>query len=855
MLNDMRTYFRGNSEGLSLLLPRTFSLQYPHKLGLQVLMISTYFASKIKRITINRKEAKQTMKKKQILLTPLAVTLAGTAVAFPVHEPYNAVKDTTKVIDIEEVIVIATPKENNRLRQQSVSSTSFSQSDMRSQSVTSVKSLSGLVPNLFIPDYGSKLTTSVYVRGIGSRINTPAVGLYVDNIPYVDKSAFDFNYSDIERIDVMRGPQGTLYGRNTMGGLIRVFTKSPFSYQGTDLRLSGATYNDYKASLTHYHRISNQFAFSVGLFYEHDGGFFKNSLTGKRIDTNNEFGGRVRAIYLPKENLKLDFTLNYEYTNQGGYPYEYTGMVKGQEDREEYVGKIAYNNECGYKRNMINGGLNLEHQADHFILSSVTGFQYLYDQMDLDQDFTEKDIYTMMQKQNSKTVSEELVMKSKPGNRWQWTTGISGFYQWLGTDGPVTFRKDGVNDLLEKNINSMLPSYVPISIDITTDDLLIPGHFDTPILNGAIYHQSTFNDLLIEGLSVTAGIRLDYEKLKMDYHTSTDMPFSVAFNMGPIPISPVALQAMSAFDGKESNDYLQILPKFSLQYAWNKQNNIYASVSKGYRSGGYNIQMFSEIIQGSLRNAMIDAMAGDKVLGAFASRFEKHKTPEPNISETTLYKPEYSWNYEIGTHLTLFNGKLQADLAGFYMDTHDQQISRFAESGLGRITVNAGKSRSIGAEASVRAQLTDRVSLNGNYGYTYATFTDYVTNGKNAQGEVAEISYNGNYVPFVPKHTFTVGGRYTQPFNNCKLLDNLTVDVNYKAAGRIYWTEQNNASQALYGTLNGRIALHKGNGEIAFWVNNALNEKYQAFYFETMNRGFAQQGRPVQAGIDIRCRF
>lgn len=861
MLNDMRTYFRGNPEGPSLLLPRTFSLQYPHKLGLQVLMISTYFASKIKRITINRKEAKQTMKKKQILLTPLAVTLAGTAVAFPVHEPYSAVKDTTKVIDIEEVIVIATPKENNRLRQQSVSSTSFSQSDMRSQSVTSVKSLSGLVPNLFIPDYGSKLTTSVYVRGIGSRINTPAVGLYVDNIPYVDKSAFDFNYSDIERIDVMRGPQGTLYGRNTMGGLIRVFTKSPFSYQGTDLRLSGATYNDYKASLTHYHRISNQFAFSVGLFYEHDGGFFKNSLTGKRIDTNNEFGGRVRAIYLPKENLKLDFTLNYEYTNQGGYPYEYTGMVKGQEDREEYVGKIAYNNECGYKRNMINGGLNLEHQADRFILSSVTGFQYLYDQMDLDQDFTEKDIYTMMQKQNSKTVSEELVMKSKPGNRWQWTTGISGFYQWLGTDGPVTFRKDGVSDLLEKNINSIFPTGNPMAptmnVDITTDNLLIPGHFNTPILNGAIYHQSTFNDLFVEGLSVTAGVRLDYEKLKMDYHTSTDLPFDFLFKMGviPIPIEAKGLHALSAFDGKESTDYLQVLPKFSLQYAWNKQNNVYASVSKGYRSGGYNIQMFSEIIQGSLRNSMIDAVAGSKEFSKFASMLEKFKKEGTNISETTLYKPEYSWNYEIGTHLTLFNGKLQADLAGFYMDTHDQQISRFAESGLGRITVNAGKSRSIGAEASVRAQLTDRVSLNGNYGYTYATFTDYVTNGKNAQGEVVEISYNGNYVPFVPKHTFTVGGRYTQPFNNCKLLDNLTVDVNYKAAGRIYWTEQNNASQALYGTLNGRIALHKGNGEIAFWVNNALNEKYQAFYFETMNRGFAQQGRPVQAGIDIRCRF
>ena len=68
-----------------------------------------------------------------------------------------------------------------------------------------------------MPDYGSKITSAVYIRGIGSRINTPAVGLYVDNIPYIDKSAFDFNFYDIERIDILRGPQGTLYGRNHDG--------------------------------------------------------------------------------------------------------------------------------------------------------------------------------------------------------------------------------------------------------------------------------------------------------------------------------------------------------------------------------------------------------------------------------------------------------------------------------------------------------------------------------------------------------------------------------------------------------------------------------------------------------------
>lgn len=107
---------------------------------------------------------------------------------------------------------------------------------------------------------------------------------------------------------------------------------------------------------------------------------------------------------------------------------------------------------------------------------------------------------------------------------------------------------------------------------------------------------------------------------------------------------------------------------------------------------------------------------------------------------------EYSWNYEIGSHLTLFNGKLQTDLALFYMSTRDQQLSRFAESGLGRITVNAGKSRSLGGEVALRAQITDAFSLNGNYGYTYATFTDYVTEER-INGQKQEVSYNGHYVP------------------------------------------------------------------------------------------------------------
>ena len=798
------------------------------------------------------------MKRHTVLLLLWTAFSAGLV---PVKADNVLPEDTIKVVDIEEVVVIATPKENERLRRQPVAATSFSQADMQSGSVTSVKALSSLVPNLFIPDYGSKLTTSVYVRGIGSRINTPAVGLYVDNIPFIDKSAFDFNYSGIERIDVLRGPQGTLYGRNTMGGLIRVFTKSPFTYQGTDVRLSGAMYNDYRASLTHYHRISEQFAFSVGLFYRHDGEFFKNAYNGERIDRNDEFGGRIRAIYLPKENLKLDFTVNYEYNNQGGYPYAYTGLVSGTEDRGDYIGRISYNHACGYKRNLLNSGLNVERHADNFILNSVTGFQYLRDHMDMDQDFTEQDIYTLVQKQNSKTLSQEIVLKARPGRRWQWTTGVSGFYQWLSTEAPVTFCEDGVKTMVEDNVNEVFaglkagnPRMPDMWLDVTDSRFTVSGQFSTPTVSAAVYHQSTVNDLFVEGLSLTAGLRLEYEKYWMTYDSGTQMgfDFNIRLPMATIPLRDMQISPL--LRGKLNADNLQLLPKIALKYDFSPNTNIYASVTKGYRSGGYNVQMFSDLIQGVMTGQMIEAI--DEKSGGMVTQMAGDMLPdsEVNIEETTTYRPEYSWNYEVGSHLTLFGGKLQADLAAFYMDTHDQQLSRFSERGMGRITVNAGKSRSVGAEVGIRAQVTEAFSLNGNYGYTYAAFTDYVTNER-TNGGMQEVNYNGHYVPFVPKHTFNMGGQYVFTLRSCDFLDNVTVGAHYKAAGRIYWTEKNNASQALYGTLSGRVCLNKGSGQISFWINNALNKDYQAFYFETMGRGFAQMGRPLQVGVDIRCRF
>ncbi len=766
--------------------------------------------------------------------------------------------DSLKVVDVEEISIIAAPKESRKLRELPNAVTLLSQQNLQAAQVSSVKNLTALVPNFYIPDYGSKMSSALYIRGIGSRTNTPSVGLYVDNMPYIDKSTFDFNYFDVERIDVLRGPQSTLYGRNAMGGIIKIHTKSPFSYQGTDIRLGAATHNSYNGSITRYEQVSNRFAYSLGGFYNYDGGFFRNAArNNERIDKGQSVGGRFRGIYLPSDNWKLDLNINYEYTDQGAFPYGLYNTTTGKMEQP------AYNDKSSYLRNLLNTGLTMEYQGCNFLLSAITGYQYLQDRMLLDQDFTSQNIFTLEQRQHINTLSEEIVMRSKDNHRWQWTNGIFGFYQWLKTDAPLTFKEEGVKQIIEENANKAFdqltatnPSAPQMHMGINSNQLYTSEDFKTPTLSGAIYHQSTFNDLLIKGLSATVGLRLDYEKIWLNYlSASNPLNFNFTLDMPPhMHMESNGLEAKSSLKGKENTEYIQLLPKFALQYEWQKENNIYATISRGYRSGGYNIQMFSDLITTSLKNSMLDALAADPQFSTMSTMIEQMKAEIPDVDNVTRYKPEYTWNYELGSHLTLWNGRMTADLSAFLMDTRDQQLTRFSDSGLGRITVNAGRSRSIGAEASLAAAITTNLTLSTSYGYTHATFKDYITNTE-INGKLEEISYNGNYVPFTPKQTFSIGAQYIFNLHPSYLLDRIQLNANYTGAGRIYWTEKNNISQSFYGTLNARLSLQKRNGEVNFWVRNALNKDYATFYFESMGNGFMQKGRPIQAGVEVRCRF
>lgn len=778
--------------------------------------------------------------------------------------------DTLRIQSIEEVTIIGSPKENSPLRQQAMSSTLLTGSQLKERQIVSLKGISQIAPNFFMPDYGSRLTSAIYIRGIGSRINNPAVGLYVDNIPFNDKSAFDFNLNDIERIEVLRGPQGTLYGRNTMGGLIKAYTRSPLTYTGTDIHLGYATGdNHFTGSFTHYHHPSDKFAWYVGGYYEGSDGFFTNDETGRKVDDMQSAGGRFRALYLPTDRLKFDFNVNYDFNNEGAYPYFYQGTITNGLYAEPigHLDQIIANRESSYKRSVVNIGLNTQYEADRFTLSNMTGFQGLHDRMFMDQDFIHYDIFTLEQKQKLATISDELTLKSKGNSRWNWVSGANVMYQSLNTTGPVTFMSDGIS-FLESTINGYMPEIsvmgmpMPMGIKINDQQIMMGGDFDTPVLNAALFHQSEIS--LTDALKLTLGLRIDYEHNSLDYDAPGTVNYDFTMTSQMMPINLKGLLANPNFRGSISNDYIQLMPKFALQYDFSGKSNIYATVSRGTRSGGYNVQMFNDLLQGDMRNIMMSQVKEgtaeairkiaaenprmpQSVVNMIIGNLDKIPVGEtPDVTETITYKPEYSWNYEVGTHLSTADNRYQADAAVFFIDTQDQQIARFAESGLGRMMVNAGHSQSRGAELSLRGELVRNLNIALNYGYTYAKFKDYDGGADN--------DYSGNYVPFVPKHTVSLDASYSWLFNN-SWANRLTIGATYSGAGRIYWTESNYFSQKYYSLLGARATLHTKYAQIELWSRNLTDTKYDTFYFESMSRGFAQKGKPSQIGIDLRFHF
>ncbi|MFT4223734.1 TonB-dependent receptor [Dysgonomonas sp.] len=736
-------------------------------------------------------------------------------------------KDTLYTELKDDIVILSSTKETNSLKSLPAAVSVFSPKNLESLQAHSLKDLSAVVPNYFAADYGSKMTAPLYIRGIGARSGDQTVSIYVDNIPYFNMTSYDTELFDIQRIEVLRGTQGTLYGRNSMGGIINIYTFSPLTYKGTSVKAEGGNYGLFSGNISHFQQLNDKMGFSVSGYYKQDDGYFTNLYTGKRADRLKNAGGRAKFAWKITPGFSATYSVSFDYVDQGAFPYA-----------NVTTNEIDYDSEGYYKRKLLTNGLALRYVSDKYEINSTTGYQYLNDEMNMDQDYTRQSLFQINQKQRQNSVSQEITVKSIGLSDYQWSFGGYGFYDYLHTTPPVYMMKDGIKRFLQDPLTS-----VGAPITFTDDQIDLNGQYKRPAYGAAVFHQSTFNNILeTEGLSLTLGLRLDYEKNKLDYNARTVANFEVQGRPGT---PPMKLDADTAIVGSSSNDFLELLPKALLKYHISANSHMYVSVSRGYKIGGHNIQIFADLLQEALEAKMTGMMPGTG--GATAKG-----TP---VDERIAYKPEYSWNYELGGQLDIIENTLSGNFAFYYIDVRDVQITQFVKSGGGRMVSNAGKAVSKGFELGLKVRPCNGFYLYANYGLADARFKDYRIEQTDRAGNNTTISYKNNHIPFAPGSTFSVGGSISYDFKKKTILDRLTLDTNFAGIGKVYWTEDNSLSQGFYGTLNAHLAFEKSVFTIELWGKNILDRDYDTFLFESLGDHFAQKGKPARWGASLKINF
>ena len=682
--------------------------------------------------------------------------------------------------------------------------------------IASPKNLSAVVPGLNIPDYGTSMTSTIYVRGLGSRMDNPVIGLYVDDVPIIDKNCYDFSFTDIRRIDFLHGPQGTLYGRNSMLGVLSVETLSPTAYQGTRGIIEYGSASTLSAKLSAY-----KGRFGLTAAYGHTDGFFINEYDGSNCGLSDSFSARVRFVG-GVGKASLDNILTVSYIDQTGYPYR--KLMAGE------LLPVDYNDKSGYRRFFLMDGFRLKTEWRNWKISSVTSFQTLFDSMDMDQDFTPKSMFTLNQIQEQVAFTQEFIFKPKTHTVW-WDsqTGLFAMVKLNKMSAPVRFLKDGIKSLILDNANSGIPQELG-RLNIQEENFLIYSDFDIALGNVAAYHESYFNT---GRWTFTAGLRLDFEASRMRYDSGSDIHFIVSPAMSEyIPFS-------TKVDGTETVRYAQLQPKLSVSYDATSERmrskglnmSLLASVSEGYRSGGFNTQIFSDVLQRKMMLGMMESLG-------------VHLDGKGDLSTDGLtYKPEICLNYEIGGKFRMRSAGhiLESFFTAYRVDCRNQQMTVFPYgNGTGRMMANAGRSRSLGVEAEA-SWMWKGLSVSFAGSLMDARFVDY-DDGRN--------DWSGNRIPYSPESTLYLRCGY-KFLTRGRFLRSVSLNADINRSGRIYWNEAGDISQSPYSLIGADVRLTTSKAELWLRGQNLTGTEYSVFYFKSVGNSFFQAGKPRRFTIGL----
>lgn len=559
---------------------------------------------------------------------------------------------------ILETLTITAEKRETILQKTPVSVSVLNAQKVEDYRLWSLSDLSAVVPNLFIPNGGSDFPF-YSIRGMYSNSIDQSVAVYIDGVMQYDAESTMRNLYDIERMEVLRGPQGTLYGRNAMAGVINIITKKPGNVTSGYADISFANYGTqrYTAGIKT-PLVDNKLFAGLSASYNKTNGYYTNLYDNQKFDKNHAVEGSFNLRYLPSDSWALSLNAKAQKTfNHGKFPFVANDSIALAD------GYVTDQNTKGVQERVLySASLSAQHYAKWFDIISITSYQYadkfIRDGF-WDGDWSAYDLFQIgyggKPKDNSyRTFTQEIRLNSSNSNsdKFRWTAGAFYLYH-----PEVETALLGAGDDAMTMLND---PYAPYILS-TPSEIKNEGY--------AFFGQATYTP--IPKLSFTAGLRYDRETKNM--YTRTTM-IKEGF-------PDMELVERTRIDGK----YKAISPKFNVAYQLNEEMMVYANYSRGFKAGGLN-----------------------------------KRTTDPDFF---AFNPEFSDNLEISYKAGWLNRKLITNLTLFYTDWKDMQVTAFTRSPGETAIRNTGNGKIKGIEVEILTVPVKGLSIDYNFSYNHGRYT------------------------------------------------------------------------------------------------------------------------------------
>jgi iron complex outermembrane receptor protein len=678
---------------------------------------------------------------------------------------------------LEEVVVTAT-KQTETIDRSAAAITAVSSAAMGPGRIQEIRDLAVTVPNLSVGDqFGVNRT---FIRGIGmTSIDLGADGAVAflqdgSMIPRPSQQLTGFY--DLEQVEVLRGPQGTLYGRGATAGVVNMVTKKPTDQLDGYLRLTGGNYSAYTVEAALGGPIvGNTLEGRIAAKIDNHDGYGKNLYTGAQIDNLDSKAVRGILRWKASDSVTVDLIGEYFKEDDYNYAFHYLGTTVVPEDglahnllggrtifdapytapgkRPNLRNIVSDQNPTNDREGESGTGIVDWKINDDWALKSVTAYRKFDRFMQDDLDSSDVNMFGVNNYiENSKSWGQDFTVTGK-GGPINWLMGANYFHEDLHGEVKVPLTNFAVlanflNDTsYPANAFDSLNYWQNGDVKIDAWGAFVEGKYD-------------FTDRL----ALTAGLRYNYEKRKGTGYFEFDL-------LVP-PVTPT----------DKSKSWDDWTPKVLLEYKLDSGGLVYAQYTEGFKSGVINV--------GST-NPVID--------------------------------PETVKAFEVGYKTPFADGRASLRTAAFYYDYSNLQVG-FVNANSVVETINAASARNYGLEVELIGRLTEDVTASLNGTWLDAKYTDFVTG--DYRQNFAQVNLKGNYLQNAPKYTLHAALDLHHPVSDSGAVIG-HIDASYQ--DKVYFTEFNNsdAEQAAYGMLNASAGYEGGEGKwsVTGWVRNASDEK------------------------------